>query len=146
LGRILGQEIVRVAEKTETTAQGRLHIAQTSITCPGKRTVQPPSRGRAYTFEKAGDVSIRLSLLVINDVALAGVSGEVLTAIGLRLKRESPFSRTLLIANCNGSSGYIPDDDAYEKVSYEILSSRLYPGYAEDAIVTTLVSMMRDQL
>ena len=31
---------------------------------------------------------------MINDVALAGVSGEVFTLIAQRLKRESPFSHT----------------------------------------------------
>jgi neutral ceramidase len=146
LGRILGQEVVRVAEGIKTSPHGRLRVAQREIAVPGKRTIQTPTRERAYTFEKTGPVSIRLSLVVVNDIAIAGVSGEVLTGIGSRLKRESPFSRTLMVTNCNGSSGYIPDDAAYDQVSYEILSSRLHPGYAEDAIVNTFLELMRAQL
>jgi neutral ceramidase len=53
-------------------------------------------------------VSFRLSLLVINDIAMPGVSGEVFTSIGPRLKKESPFDRTIMTAHCNGSSGYVP--------------------------------------
>jgi neutral ceramidase len=146
LGRVLGQEVIRVAEGIKTSPHGRIRAAQRVIYCPGKRTVQTPSRTRDYRFEEADPVSIRLSLLIINDIAIAGVSGEVLTGIGLRLKKESPLSRTFLVANCNGSSGYIPDDAAYEQVSYEIVSSRLKPGHAEGAVVSTFVEMMREEL
>jgi len=37
--------------------------------------------------------------------AFTGVSGEVLTCIGERLKKESPFARTMMLTHCNGSSG-----------------------------------------
>src|SRR3954447_18890744 len=112
------------------------------VICPGKRTVQNPASDREYKAEDADPVPIRLSLLLINDIAIAGVSGEALTNIGLRLKRESPFNRTVLVTHCNGSSGYIPDDAAYDQVSYEITATHLKRGCAEDAIVNGLVEMM----
>ena len=65
-----------------------------------------------------------------------------MTNIGLRLKRESPFNRTIMLTHCNGSSGYIPDDAAYDQVSYEILTTRVKRGCAEDAIVTGFLEMM----
>jgi hypothetical protein len=87
-------------------------------------------------------VPIRLSLLRINDVALAGVSGEVLTMIGQRLKKESPLANTVLVANCNGSSGYLPDDASYEQVSYEIVSSRVQKGCAERGVVEGFLELL----
>ena len=51
------------------------------------------------------------------EIAIDGVSGEVLTNISLRLKRDSPFNRTVMVTHANGSSGYLPDDAAYEQVS-----------------------------
>ena len=58
-----------------------------------------------------------------------------MTMIHRHLARVSPFSRTVMVTHVNGSSGYIPDDAAYEQVSYEIESSRLKPGCAENTIV-----------
>lgn len=142
LGEILGEEVVRVAQGIKTSPRGRLQVAQTVVTCPGKRTVQLPGRGRVYEFADADPVPIRLSLLVINDIAFAGVSAEVLTNIALRLKRESPLTRTMMLTHCNGSSGYIPDDAAYEQVSYEITTSRVKRGCAEDAIVNGFLELL----
>ena len=142
LGQILGEEVVRVAESIKTSPRGRVKVAQQIVTCPGKRTVQPPARGKEYQFTDAEPVPIRLSLLVVNDIAFAGVSGEVLTNIGLRLKRESPLTRTMMLTHCNGSSGYIPDDAAYDQVSYEITASRVKRGCAEAAIVDGFITML----
>ncbi len=142
LGAILGEEVVRVAEGIRPTSGAHIRGMQRVVTCPGKRTVQAPGRDREYKFEDSDPVAIRLSLLVINDIAIAGVSGEVLTNIGLRLKKESPFNRTIMITHCNGSSGYIPDDAAYDQVSYEIVTTRLKRGCAENAIVNGFMAMM----
>lgn len=144
LGQLLGEEVIRVADGIRTSPRGRIRGVQKVVTCPGKRTVQSPGPGREYKVEDADPVPIRLSLLVINDIAIAGVSGEVLTNIALRLKKESSFNRTLLVTHCNGSSGYIPDDAAYEQVSYEITTTRLKRGCAEDAIVNGFVEMMTE--
>jgi hypothetical protein len=142
LGRILGEEVIRVAEGIKASPHGRIRAMQTVVTCPGKRTVQAPGQGKEYKFEDAESVPVRLSLLVIRDIAIAGVSGEVLTNIGLRLKREAPFHHTFMVTHCNGSSGYLPDDAAYDQVSYEITATRVKRGCAETAIVDGLLQMM----
>ena len=142
LGRILGEEVIQVADGIKTSPRARVRAMQSVVTCPGKRTVQAPGPGREYKWEDADPVSIRLSLLVINDIAITGVSGEVLTNIGLRLKKESPFTRTIMVTHCNGSSGYLPDDAAYEQVSYEITTTRVKPRCAENAIIAGFLQMM----
>jgi hypothetical protein len=142
LGQILADEIVRVSGTITTSEPGRLRGFQKTISCPGKRTVQPPGPNREYQIEDADPVSIRLSLLMIHDIALAGVSGEVLTNIGQRLKRESSLNRTILVTHTNGSSGYLPDDAAYDQVSYEIVTTRVKRGCAEDGIVNGFREMM----
>ena len=143
LGQILGDEAIKTADGIRTSSpRARIVGKQTVVSCPGKRTTQNPAPGKPYTFEDADAVPLRLSLLAINDIAFAGVSGEVLTNIGLRLKRESPFNRTVMVTHCNGSAGYLPDDAAYEQVSYEITASRVKPGCAERAIVDGFLEMM----
>ncbi|MBV9081710.1 MAG: hypothetical protein JOZ62_03475 [Acidobacteriaceae bacterium] len=47
-----------------------------------------------------------------------------------------------MLTHTNGSSGYIPDDTAFDQMSYEIRSSRLKPGCAESAIINGFLDMM----
>ena len=142
LGRVLGDEVIHVADGIKMSPRGHIRGKQMTVSCPGKRTVQNPGPSREYKIEDADPVPIRLSLLTIDDVAFAGVSGEVLTNIWLRLKRESPFTRTIMVTHCNGSSGYLPDDAAYDQVSYEIITTHVKRGCAEDAIVNGFTEMM----
>jgi neutral ceramidase len=146
LGRILGEETVRVANNITTlSSQAKIWGSQQVITCPGQK-VEPGPRPRAeYKFEDSDPVNIRLSLLMINDIALAGVSGEVFTPIFQRLKRESPFNNTIMVTHANGLSGYIPNDAAYSQISYEITATNLKPGCAEGGIVNGLVEMMKNR-
>jgi hypothetical protein len=145
LGQILGEAAVRAASGIRTSESAPLRAAQRVVTCPGRRVEPGPAPRAEYKFTDSDPVDIRLGLLMIGNSAIAAVSGEVLTSIGLRLKRESPFTQTIMVTHANGSSGYIPDDAAYEQVSYEITATRLKPGCAEGAIVNGFLDMMREQ-
>lgn len=143
LGEMLGEEVVRVAAGIKTTPQARIWGMQQVVTCPG-RSLDPGSSQRAgYKFTDADPVNIRLSLLMLDRIALAGVSGEVFTLIHQRLKAESPFSHTVMVTHANGSSGYIPNDAAFDQTTYEITTSHLKPGCAESAIVNGFLDLMR---
>ncbi len=142
LGKILGEETVRIANGIRTSPQARIQGAQHVITCPGRKVEPGPRPRKDYKFEDAEPVDIRLSVLTIGEIALAGVSGEVLTPIYLHLKQQSPVRQTIMVTHANGSSGYIPDDASFDQVSYEITTSRLKPGCAENAIVNGLVGLM----
>jgi len=145
MGKILGEEVVRVAAGIKTQPEARLAGAAEVVTCPG-RAVDPASNQRTgYRFNDAGPVNIRLTLLMLDRIALAGVSGEVFTLISERLKAESPFHETFMVTHANGSSGYIPNDAAFDQISYEITTSHLKPGCAENAIVNGFLEMMRKQ-
>ena len=47
-----------------------------------------------------------------------------------------------MLTHANGSSGYLPDDAAYDQVSYEIQTARVKRGCAENAIVNGLREMI----
>ncbi len=143
LGKVLGEEAVRVAAAIHTTDRARIWGKQQVITCPGRKVEPGPLPRKEYKWVDSDPVSIRLGLLMINDIALAGVSGEVMTMIHQRLKKASPFRRILMVTHANGSSGYIPDDAAFEQVSYEITTSRLKPGCAENAILNGFLNLMK---
>lgn len=143
LGRILGEETVRVANNIKSlSSQASIRGAQQVIHCPG-RVVEPgPHPHGVYKFKDIAPVDIRLSLIMLDNIALTGVSGEVLTPIYERLKQESPFHNTIMVTHANGLSGYIPNDAAYKQVSYEITATHLKPGCAEGGIVNGLLDLM----
>ena len=143
LGQILGEAAVRAASGVTTSADIKIRSVQQVVTCPGRRVEPGPTPRGEYRFDDTGPVGIRLGLLMLNDVALAGVSGEVFTLIAQRLKHESPIRHTIMVTHTNGSSGYIPNDAAFEPVSYEVTASRLKPGCAEGAIVGGFLKMMQ---
>ena len=147
LGKILGEAAVRTAEGIHTTDRASIWGKQQEITCPGRKVAAGPLPRKEYAWQDAEPVSIRLSLLRIGDIALAGVSGEVLTMINEHLRKEtsSMSAHVVMLTHANGSSGYIPDDAAFSQVSYEITTSRLKPGCAENGIVTGFARMMRDR-
>jgi len=142
LGKILGEEAVRVAGAIHATNQNRIWGKQQAIGCPGRMVEPGPLPRKEYKWQDSAPVSIRLSLLMINDIVLAGVSGEAMTMIHEHLKKESPFSHTVMVTHANGSSGYIPDDAAFDQVSYEITTTRLKPGCAENAIVNSFLQLI----
>ena len=143
LGKILGEESVRVAEGIHTTDQARISAKQQEVTCPGRKVAPGPLPRKNYTWEDAEPVSIRLSLLRIGDISLAGVSGEVLTKINDHLKKAIPSEHVVMLTHTNGSTGYIPDDAGFAQVSYEITTSPLKPGCAENAIVSGFAKMLQ---
>lgn len=145
LGRMLGEEAVRVAEGIRGVPHGRLRALQTVVEAPGRRNesgVSPFRPDGDYRFVDASPVKIRLSLLAVEGTAFCGISGEVFTRIGERLRKESPFPDTVLLTHANGSSGYLPDDGAYGQISYEILVTRVKPG-VEKIVVDGLVGLMK---
>jgi hypothetical protein len=143
LGQLLAEEAIRVAAGIKASSDVRIRGAQKWVSCPGGRLAAEPGTPQRFKLQEAAPVEIHLTLMTIGDVALAGVSGEVLTMIHERLKKESPLKHTIMVTHANGAIGYIPDDAAYDQVSYEITSTRLKRGCAEDAIVNGLLDLMR---
>lgn len=143
MGRVLGDEVLRVAASLKGLPGARVRGVQSVIQCPGWKRMQERLGGKKYDFTDAGPVEIRLSVLMLGDTALAGVSGEVFSILGRQTKDASPANTTMMVTHCNGSSGYIANDEAYHQMSYEIQVTRLKPGCAESLIPSTIADMVR---
>lgn len=145
-GQLLGEEVLHVARsgmERPSTSDG-IFGAQKEVACPGRRRTNTGRAGYAGTYEDADPINIRLSFLLVGDVAIGGVNGEVFNQIARRFKLESPLKHTMFSSLTNGTagSGYIPNDSAYGQYTFEVVSSRLKPGCAESAIVDGLLDLM----
>jgi hypothetical protein len=145
MGQMLGEEVLRaIREAKPGQSEVRLLGKQNTITCPGRDRTNEGRGGVAGTYKDGPPVQIKLWLLMVDDIAIGAVNGEVYNLIAQRLKKESPYAKTIMATLTNGfaNSGYIPDDASFGHQTFEVLSSRLQPGCAETGIVNGIVGMM----
>jgi neutral ceramidase len=149
MGQFLGEEVKRVMREMEPNRMatgGKISTGQKMISFPGRDRI---GQGRASVegqYKDGANVNLRLSLLMIDDIAIGGCNAEIYNMIAVRFKRESPIGRSIFVSMANGSgnSGYVPDDSAFGQQTFEVLSSRCKPGYAESAIVNGLLDLIAD--
>lgn len=166
--RRLGEEVVRVANSIQnTTDRVVLWGASTTTVCPGRKpdpsiaaapvavpvtpangSVVSPTAGqdRRVKMVDGDPVSIPLQLIMINDIAMANVGGEVFNEISQDLKRESLFDRTAMVTLSPGSIGYIPSEKSYLLPSQMAVNNHIKPGCAEQNIVSSFLDLERQYL
>ncbi|MGW0710318.1 neutral/alkaline non-lysosomal ceramidase N-terminal domain-containing protein [Streptomyces sp. NPDC002643] len=143
-GLIVGAEVLRVAAGLTGLASAvRIGAEQRTVPCPVKEGQDVMSTMRQ---ELVDTVPLRLALITLGDVALAGVSGEVVTDIYRRLADRSPLARTLLISIANDRIGYLPDDARFDRPVHSVNGCPIARGHAETAIVEGVSDMITRQL
>lgn len=149
MGQFLGEEVKRVMREIEPNRMatgGKISAAQKMIRFPGRDRIGQGRAGVEGQYKDGAEVNLRLSLLMIDDIAIGGCDAEIYSMIAVRFKRESPVGRSIFVSMANGigNSGYVPDDSAFGQQTFEVLSSRCKPGYAESAIVNGLLDLISE--
>ena len=139
VGYHVGDEAVRVMKNVTAYPVNSIKSQEKMLTFSGKKPC--PDHFPQKSFEPGPDTDVRLSSLKIGNVVLAGISGEVFNEIGMEIKKQSPYSNTIVLTHCNGSSGYICTDSAFPKGGYEVKVTRLMPG-AEKPLVNEYVNLI----
>ena len=70
-------------------------------------------------LEWPDEVSVVIQTFSIGDLAVAAIPFEVFSDTGMELKAKSPFETTFTIELANGSYGYLPIPECYERGGYE---------------------------
>ena len=81
-----------------------------------------------------GPISMRVQAMRIGPAALVAIPVEAFSEIGVAVKNSSPASQTLFSGYTNGSLGYMPMADAYEEGGYEVTTTPMAAGAAEETI------------
>lgn len=141
-GCALATETLRVARGiTEMHDDVPVYAAELVVSCPTKRGEDVMEDMRQ---EQVDTVELRLTLVRIGDVALAGANGEVVTPIGRRLRAESPLPHTVPVSLVNDRVGYLVDDAAFDLNTFEVRGCPVRRGYAEHAIVDGLLRLIEE--
>jgi hypothetical protein len=139
VGYHVGKTAWETYNQTSTFSVGSIEATNTSLILPGKKAGK--DRFPQENYESAPDVEIKLSVFRIGHLVLAGISGELMNEIGTEIKKQSPYSNTVILTHCNGSSGYICTDNAYTEGGYEVQVSHLMPG-AEKPLISQVLQMI----
>ena len=148
-GQLLGEEVkyvIMMMRRFETDVT--LSCARRIISCPGRRQTNGGDRaGYAGEYEDADPIKLELGLLMLDEIPVCAVAGEVYNQIAMDLKSKSPYAYTIMTTVADGHSdwgGYIPDDESYGAQVFEVLGSRYKQGYAQKAIVDTFLDMIHE--
>jgi neutral ceramidase len=99
LGRILGEEAIRAAEASQDVTDSlRIYSEAKDVTCMGHRMDQEAYSHGELKFIDTQPQPLHLDLLMLDNIALAGVSAEVVTNIYLHLEAASPLRNTILMS------------------------------------------------
>lgn len=75
------------------------------------------------------------------DLAWVSLPGEIFVDLGLAIKQDSPFPRTIIAELANGAIGYIPSARAYPQGNYEVISARCAEGSGERLVQSALAQL-----
>lgn len=150
-GKAVGAKVVEMAKAIETTVPAtpslkgmtegltgpsRLDLTDKLISGALKQGFFPEML--ALTVEMPDNqVTLRMDTVVLNnEIALVGASGELFSEISNRIKAQSPTPYTLVFGCCNGHSMYVPTLEGIEQGGYgaDTLVAWLPVGTAEKMI------------
>ncbi len=145
LGERLGGEVVRVAEGIHTAAatSETLSVTQGSVTVTAQASspqASPKKPSRDYRFQASGPVAVPYWIVRLGDIGVVGVQAELSSQTGVQIKQRSALRGTLVATMVNGAAKYMPDASAYERITYEAMSS----PYAKGSVHTLVEAIVRD--
>ncbi len=132
-GKAIGEKVVAMAKGIETsvperpglrgmtdnfTGPSRLDLTDRIVMGALKQAFFPELL--ALTVEMPDNqVTVRMDTVVLNnEIALVGGSGELFSDLSNRIKAQSPAPRTLVFGYCNGHSMYVPTLEGIDEGGY----------------------------
>jgi hypothetical protein len=142
------REITLHVRRFDEAAEDRAVVAYCTKRQPppgAERTIRIFREMRKELAPRQGaPISTWVQAIVLGDIAVVGVPGELFTVLGQEIKRQSPFRYTYVFELANDYVGYLPDAPAFERGGYQTwagLHSFVEKGSGE-AIVGEAVKLL----
>lgn len=135
LGKKLGTQIVQVAEKISTKKlQDQITYQQDQISCPGQKlpiNIAAIKPTHIYEYQDDQSRDVQINILTIGYIAIVAVAPELSSTTAMEIKKQSPYPLTMVVTMVNGGAKYMPDQTAYDRITYEAMNSMFARGSAE---------------
>jgi hypothetical protein len=123
------------------TSNVTLKVSAGAAVCPAQPHVRTDAQTGKSTSEERPPVSIPLSAIRINDIAIAAVGGDIGSDFGPSIRAASPVPHTLVASMLAGSLGYILPDVYYAHPGH-IRETLVKAGCAEHAIPDGIAKLL----
>lgn len=111
---------------TQYTQMLAMRIQREAQMLPINRSV--PSRFTESPEEKSGKRALYTTGLLLGNIFLYGIGGELYSTLGTYLKEHSPYRHTLICSQCYTTVGYLMDDENLLLPTLFARGSRWLPG------------------
>ena len=132
--------LATLAKAPAGAADAAIRTATKTAACPAKDLQIDHDNGKATAGGQAM-VEIPLSVVRVGGLTLAGVGGDVGSAIGGKARAALKGQDAMVVTMLAGSIGYILPDSAYVHPGHGVAGSSLKAGCAETAVVAGLVEL-----
>ena len=141
----LADEVMRIASNMPRSfSKAVIKGIQKKVIVPGQKKLENHDLLDIYQFEDGDPVEMHFSLLLLNQIALVGIPGELVCNIGNQVKNALPYKNVVVVTQCNGSVSYISDEKGFEKRTFQATGSHIKRGCAEKAIVNSALDMIEE--
>ncbi len=132
--RLAAAAIETLARMPAGTADAPISVATGAVTCPGQKFNVERLSGKLLGTTGTAPVTIPLTVFRFGGFALAGVTADIASNIGVAIKKASPVADTTVVTMLAGSVGYVLNDAAYANPGHGAIGSPVKPGCASTAI------------
>lgn len=146
MGTLVGESALDVMKNhmPDASGSGAIWAGEKPLVCPGRDRLDESARqGVLPPYKDGPPVNLLVGLLHIGDIDIVRVNGEVYNDIWRHLRDRMAGRKAMMTTLANGAanSGYIYSNAANDRLTFQVISSRLKPGCAEDGIVSTALEL-----
>jgi len=116
IGRAVGGEALRRLQFITTKADVTVSGLKKEVSFPTKK----PEAGKAGRDDEIpGPVTSEIQVLLLGDIYILGLPGEVLVEVGLAIKKRAGLENLFIVSLSNDAIGYVCHGAAYDEGGYE---------------------------
>lgn len=146
MGTLVGESALDAMKNhmPDASANAAIWAGEKALTCPGRDRLDESARqGVLPPYKDGAPVNLLVGLLRIGDIDIVRVNGEVYNDIWRHLRDRMSNRKALMTTLANGAanSGYIYSNAANDRLTFQVISSRLKAGCAEDGIIAAALEL-----
>jgi neutral ceramidase len=146
LGKRLGIAVLRVADKISCQGlRGDIFMEHFTVECPGQQIIDMKSirPTKTYAFIPGEPRREPVAIFRLGNVAMVGVRPELSALTGTSIREHSLYPNTMIVTMINGGAKYMPDQSAYDRITYEAMNSFFGRGSAESLCAQVVEHLQR---
>ena len=136
----------RPSEDDVTAARKVLALTDPEAIARLPKNAESYARKTVQAHEREEDfLTVSIQAIRIGELAIVGIPFETLVEIGLEIKDQSPFPKTMIIGLANGRHGYLPSPEQHRLGGYETwLGTNIVQEDASVILTRCLLEMLNE--